>query len=234
MWRTRENIRVFSFGRSICPFCKNKLKWYENVPVLSWLILRAHCRICKKRIHFSYFLVEIITGALFVFAAQNFLLSSSFSEWMLFRDLCFITFLVIIFVYDLRYGEVLLSVIFAGVVIGFLINIFALRMPVAPMLIGAGVSAAFFYFQYLISNGKWIGAGDAYIGVMAGIWLGWPNIVVALFLAYIFGGVVSALKILFGNMRQMEKTPFGVYFATAIFIVLYWGENITNYLLNIF
>jgi prepilin signal peptidase PulO-like enzyme (type II secretory pathway) len=233
MWRVRENVRVFALGRSMCPFCKNTLSWWENIPLVSWVVLRAHCRSCKKRIHISYFLIELFTGALFVFAAQNFLSHDSFSEWELFRDLCFITFLIIIFVYDLRFKEVLLSVIFAGIFIGFGINTFALNYPIQPMLIGLVAAVAFFYFQYAVSNGKWIGGGDVYIGAMMGVWLGWPTVIVALFLAYVLGAIVSVFLLFFANVTRKTPVPFGVFLSTGTFIALYWGDEIINWYLNI-
>lgn len=223
MWRVRENIRIFSNARSICPFCRYQLRWYENIPLLSWIGLRAHCKNCGRRIHWSYLLVELFTGLLLMFISYQFLARPHFSEWNLFRDVFFLTFLIIIFVYDCRYREVIEKVVWCGALIGLLINRYALHFTWGSLLIGALVGFGFLFLQYAASRGRWIGGGDVRLGLMLGIWLGWPNILLAFFLAYVIGAIVAAPLLIFKKVGWKYQVPFGAFLAIGALLAIYYG-----------
>lgn len=232
MWRVRDNIRIFSNSRSICPHCRYQLHWYENMPLLSFLFLRAHCSNCKQKIHFSYFFVELITGFLLIFVSLQFLKMPSFSEWQFLRDVLFLTYLMVIFVYDFRYREVLTSLTWSGAIIAILINYYALNYSLWLMFLGMLVAGGFFLLQYVISRGRWIGGGDVRLGFMIGAWLGWPNVLVALFFAYIFGAIVSVLLLILKKADRKTKIPFGTFLAMGTFFALYYGERIVTWYLG--
>lgn len=230
MWRVHDNIRILSNSRSICPFCHYQLRWYENIPLLSWIFLRAHCRNCRRKIHYSYFFVELFTGLLMVYVSHKFLAMQHFSEWNLFRDVFFITFLIVIFVYDWRYKEVIEKLVWSGLIIGLLINHYALHYTWGNMLLGMLFGVGFFWLQYVVSHGRWIGGGDIRLGLMFGAWLGWPNIVLAIFLAYLIGALAVTPLLIFNKKDMRSEVPFGTFLAVGVFITIYYGNNFVNWL----
>ncbi|MFA6423795.1 MAG: A24 family peptidase [Candidatus Magasanikbacteria bacterium] len=232
MWRVRDNIRILSNSRSMCPNCHYQLRWYENIPLISWLVLRAHCSNCKKPIHWSYFVVELATGFLMMYVVGQHVKLVHFSEWVLLRDVCFLTFLIIIFMYDLRYKIILSRVIWAGTIIGFLINILILNFSASSLLLGMLIGGGFFLIQYIVSSGRWIGGGDIRMGVMMGAWLGWQNTILALFVAYILGAIVGIGLMLIKKADGKTELPFGMFLAVATFITLYYGDSLIGWYLQ--
>lgn len=233
MWRVRDNIKIVSNSRSMCPHCRYQLRWYENIPLVSWLMLRAHCSQCRKPIHWSYFAVELATGLLMVFVVEQHVKLVHFSEWTLLRDVCFLTLLIITFVYDLRYKIILSSLIWTGTFIGFLINILVLNFSVNSLLLGMVLGGGFFLLQYFISNGRWIGGGDVRMGVMIGAWLGWQSTILALFIAYVLGALVGVALLLFKKADGKTEVPFGTFLAIGTFLTIYYGNGLVNWYLQL-
>lgn len=233
MWRVRENIRILAKTRSICVNCRRQLSWYENIPFFSWLILHGKCRTCKKDIPFHYALVEVATALLMVFVFHQHVKLIHFSEWTLLRDVFFLTLLIIIFVYDWLYQLILSRIIWCGAIIGFAINVLFLNYSVVSLLIAMAVGGGFFLLQFLISKGKWIGGGDVRMGVMMGAWLGWPNILVALFVAYVVGAFVGVFLLLFKKANRNSEIPFGTFLALGTFFSIYYGTPLITWYMSL-
>ncbi len=229
MWRVHDNIKILSNSRSMCPNCRYQLRWYENIPVLSWLALRAHCSNCKKPIHWSYPSVELATGLLMMFVVGQHVKLIHFSEWSMLRDVCFLTLLIITFVYDLRYKIILSRVVWAGTIIGFFINFFTLNFTIESMLLGMLIGGGFFLLQYIISSGRWIGGGDVRFGVMMGAWLGWQNTLLALFIAYVLGASLGMILLLLKKVNSKTEIPFGVFLSVGTFVAIYYGTTIVGW-----
>ncbi len=227
VWRMRENIRVIN-GRSMCPHCRRQLTWYENIPVFSYLFLLGKCRTCKHPIPKHFIFVELGTALVFVLVAWQSLGSSALVPAVFFRNIVFSILLIIIFVYDWLYQEILPEVIWVGVLAGLGFNIY-LGHSLIGMLVGLLVAGGFFLLQFIISKGKWIGGGDVRMGVMMGVWLGWPLVLAALFLAYVWGAIVGVLLIATGKKQLSSAIPFGTFLATATFITLLWGAQIVGW-----
>ena len=145
-----------------------------------------------------------------------------------FRDIFFSVLLIVIFVYDYLYQEILPEVIWVGAIAGLLFNLY-LGISLAPMLIGLVAAGGFFLLQFVVSKGRWIGGGDVRMGAMMGIWLGWPAVLVALFLAYIIGAACGLLLIVYSKKNLNSATPFGTYLALGTFVVLLWGNQILQW-----
>lgn len=230
IWRTRENFKIIS-GRSMCPVCRRQLKWYENIPLLSFVALQGRCRTCKYSIPTHYIMVELSTAFIFVLLAwQN--LNSSENYLYFLRNIMFAILLIVIFVYDFLYQEILSEVVWFGALIG-LFFAFYFGQQIAPLLIGAAVAGGFFLLQFVISKGRWIGGGDVRLGVMMGLWLGWPVILVALFIGYISGAISGALLHFFKKRTWQSATPFGTHLAMATFICLIWGKSLLNWYMGL-
>ena len=229
IWRLRDNIAIFTRSRSMCTHCRNQLSWKENIPLISWLVLKGKCLHCQKDISLYYPLVELGTAVMFTFIVHQYLPNAQFSEWSLVRDLFFITFLIIIFVQDLRYQEISTDIVWIGAIVGVAINLGFLGQTFNNLALGALIGGGFFLAQYLISQGRWIGGGDVRMGFMMGVWLGWPNVLVALFLAYVLGAIVGIYLLVTKKAGGNTAIPFGTFLAVGTVISLYAGTGMINW-----
>ncbi|MBI5221761.1 MAG: prepilin peptidase [Candidatus Magasanikbacteria bacterium] len=229
VWRLWDNIAIFSRSRSMCINCRQTLSWKENIPLLSWLILKGRCAHCKKDISTFYPLVELAVAASLTLIAYHYFPISNFSEWNLLRDFVFVAFLTVIFVQDLRYQVILSSVVWIGAVFGLVVNISFLHYDFNSLVFGALIGGGFFLAQYLLSEGRWIGGGDVRMGVMMGIWLGWQNTIVAIFLAYIIGAIFAVFLLITKKADRKTAIPFGTFLVVGTFLALYWGQSLVHW-----
>ncbi|MEA2088316.1 MAG: prepilin peptidase [Patescibacteria group bacterium] len=234
-----RNKKTFLKGRSYCPKCKKKIVWYDNLPVLSFIILKGRCRYCKKKISLQYPIIELITGLLFAIAFlvnlnHSILETDSNFQFLilLFRDWLFISILIIIFVYDFRWYLILDKITFPAMGAALVINIL-LGFSLVNILIGAIIGGSFFLIQFLLSQGKWVGGGDIRMGVLMGIMLGWKMLLAALFLAYIIGFIISIILLLFKKKKIKSQIPLGTFLSVATVIILLYGKEIWEWYFNI-
>ena len=141
--------------------------------------------------------------------------------------------LVFIFFYDLLYMEVPDQILLPAIVIAGL-GLFYPGMMIGPKeaLIGAGGLALFFLLQILISGGKWLGGGDLRIGIFMGLILGWKLVLLATFLAYLLGSIISIGLLIFGKVTRKTMVPFGPFLVLGTFIALFYGNTIISWYLN--
>lgn len=237
IYRIHEEKTIL--GRSYCPDCRKTISWYDNLPLLSFLFLRGRCRNCKKTISWQYPLVEMITGTLFSLAlffnpelqAFNFAFIDLHSFILLLRDWFLISTMIIIFIYDLRWYLILDIISLPSCIIILIFNLY-LGIDWKNLLLASIVGGGFFLAQFLISRGRWIGGGDIRLGFLMGLALGWPKIIVALFLAYIIGSIIGLSLIWLGYKKIDSQVPFGVFLSIATIIVLFWGDFILRWYLG--
>jgi len=204
-------------GRSFCPKCNHTLSWQDNIPLLSFILLSGRCRHCLSPISWQYPLVELGTGILTI-SIFNF-------QFSIFNLL--ITYaLIVIFVSDLRYGTIPDRIVYPviGLATLFLI-IYNLSSSIYYLLSSLG-AAGFFLALVAITRGKGMGIGDVKLAALMGLVLGWPKILVALYLAFLTGAIVGVILILLGKKRFGEHIPFGPFLTTATWIGLLWGGQI--------
>ena len=149
-----------------------------------------------------------------------------------FRDWFIIGVMTIIFIYDLRWYLIPDKVILpAGVMIAaanLLLGANWLNLAISG-IIGGG----FFYLQFILSRGKWIGGGDIRLGLFMGLALGWPFVLLAIFLAYFIGSVAGIGLILSKKKRWGSRVPLGTFLAFSTAVVLLWGKEILAWYLNL-
>jgi len=222
--------------RSQCPKCQRPIAWYDNIPVLSYVFLLGKCRHCQKPISIQYPLVEIITAVLFAYAFYNnfqFFSNAITSKFLLLtlRDLFLISVLIIVFVYDLRWYLILDIVTLPAIVMILILNLL-LGMNWQNILISGIIGLGFFLLQFVVSRGKWIGGGDLRLGLLMGVSLGFPNIIIALMIAYVVGAIFGLGLIALGKKKMSSEVPFGTFLSLATIVTLFWGENILNWYLE--
>jgi len=226
-----EKKQSFLKGRSYCPHCKHVLSWQDLIPVFSFLILGGKCRYCGKRISWQYPLVELLTGILFLLIF-NFLINLlifKFLFWILIS-----CFLIVIFVYDLKHYIIPDKVIYQAIAITFLYNLILNSQFIIHNSISAFGAAGFFLFIVLVSRGKWMGVGDIKLVFLIGLLLGWPNTLLALFLAFLIGAIIGLGLIILKKKTIKSELPFGPFLILGIYIALFFGEKIINWYFNLF
>ena len=248
---------AFPKGRSFCPHCKHILSWQDLIPVLSFFILRGECRYCGKKISWQYPLVEIATGLLFVLILNfefrwieqserlpvgllsNKILIFNFETITYFLYLLIISsLLIIIFVYDLKHFIIPDKIIYPAIGIALIYNFYQLLITHYPLstvlnnLYAAFGAAVFFLAIVLVSRGKWMGLGDVKLAFLMGLFLGFPNILIALFFAFLIGAIIGVGLILAKRKTLKSEVPFGPFLVTGTFIALFWGPTIIDWYLN--
>jgi prepilin signal peptidase PulO-like enzyme (type II secretory pathway) len=229
-------------GRSYCPKCKKKISWYDNIPVLSYVFLKGKCRNCSKKISIQYPLVEFITALLFLLAyvflnqislpSDQGVFTLNKEGLLLFRNIVFISVLIVIFIIDLRWYLIFDSVTIPSAIFFFIIN-YLLGFGFFNILVAGIVGAGFFLLQFIVSKGKWIGGGDIRLGLVMGFAFGRLDLLVlAIMLAYFLGSVIGLGLIAVGKKKFGSKLPFGVFLALSSVFSLFYGEKILTWYLG--
>ncbi len=218
-------------GRSYCPECKHVLAPRDLVPLISFMILRAKCRYCRKPISWQYPSVELATAIAFVLSFATVSMGGPIVGGAILRLLLYwiySAFLVIIFVYDLKHYLILDIVIIPAVIIAF-IGGMLLGYPIMQMLLAGIAAAGFFAIQFFVSRGRWIGGGDIRLGFLMGLMLSWPLVVAALMFAYVLGSIIGIGLILAGKKKLGSQVPFGTFLTIATFITLLYGNQLAQW-----
>ncbi len=222
-----EQKSSFITGRSHCVACGNQLTWYELIPVFSWIFLRGKCRSCHTFVSPSYVLTECVTGGLFILAWY---MSGSYPD-MLFHLLT-ISFFVVLFLLDFKAYIVPDIVSIPAMILMGVSNM--LRVGAfESIILGALAGATWFFVQYIISKGRWVGDGDIRLGALMGVLVGHPYIWLALFVSYIAGSVVAMILMLVGKKTFSSKLPFGTLLLPSAYIVWLYGPVIWDAYLQI-
>ncbi len=195
--------------------------------LLNVLVFHTHLGVKKIRWHGP--MVEIATGALFALVAfQTF----PNDVTLTIRNLMMTVFLIVIFVYDLKFSYILDRFTVPAMVLALLFNVYLGIVSLESMVIGAVVVGGFFLVQYLISKGRWIGGGDVRLGIVMGLLLGWPSALLALFIGYVLGGFVGIGLILLKRKKIKSAVPFGTFLGVGTFVAMLWGQKILEWYLG--
>jgi len=227
-------------GRSFCPKCKTKIKWFDNIPLISFLFLKGRCRACQEKISWQYPLIELTMGLLFLLpllkanlSLSGFLFEKNFII-EIFQDWLIYFVLVFTFIYDIKYLEVSDLVIFSSGALILILNLFLKQNHILawlkPTLFAMLVAFLFFLLQYLFTKGKGIGLGDLRIGLFMGLVLGhWRFLFLALVFAYLIGSFVSLALIVLKKKSFKSQIPLGPFLTIGTFLTLFFGEKIINF-----
>ncbi len=223
----RTQAQLSWWGRSACPHCSSQLAWYDLFPVASFLVLRGQCRQCQSKIAWQYPVVESVTALVFALLAYWFYADPV----RLLMYLVYASSLIVIFVYDLKYYLILDRFTLPMVVFALMANQI-LGVSLSVSVFGMMVGAAFFLVQFLWSRGRWVGGGDIRLGAVMGAMLGWPQICVALFLAYGLGTIVAVALLAIRKTTLQGQFPFGTCLTLATLITLLFGQQLLYWYLH--
>ena len=233
--RLKETGKKSLGPRSVCPACKHQLKWYENLPIISWVLQGGKCRKCKKKIGTAEILSELLTALAFLGLTISFfqtpasLLTTTIINWAIFITTLLLTLsLTFLAIYDGLYGELpslwlIISIICATVVAALKLSVVFTTssfswQPFLDLLFSVLILGGLYLILYLVSKGKWVGDGDWLLGVAIAIALGAPWLaLIALFIANF-----SACLVMFPAARKKKSRAiyFGPFLVFAFILTL--------------
>ena len=242
LWGSFANVCIYRLpndenvvsGRSFCPKCKQKIVWYDNIPVISFVILKAKCRNCDYKISYQYLVVEILS--LLSFTLIYFLFGISTTTllfWILY--LCF----VIIFFIDLKHFIIPNVITFPLMALGFFKsfdpNLSYLFPNYLNSLIGGafgyGIIFSIIYFYKQVRKKEGMGLGDAKLFAVIGFWFGWISIPFIVFLSSVVA-LLSVVPSLIMKSKQMSsEIPFGPYIIIATLLFITFEESMVEFII---
>jgi leader peptidase (prepilin peptidase)/N-methyltransferase len=218
--------------RSRCPGCGYQLRWYDNIPVVSYALLLGKCRKCRARISVRYPLVELATMALFV-------LHGLVLGWtpLLVPRLVFACLLVVLFAIDLEHHLLPNAITLPGIVLGVIASSVLPPGIIAALLgilLGGGVLWAIGEAYYRFAGQEGMGGGDVKMLAMIGAFLGWKLVIVTLVLSSVMGSMVGLAVIVVKRGGLKYALPYGTFLSLAALGASLFGERIVNWYVSFY
>lgn len=210
------------FDRSRCDSCGKVLKVTDLIPIVSWLALSGRCRYCRSPLSLYYPVVEITTGILFVFVFSF----SVFPESIFL--LTIFSCLMVIFFADLKYGIIPDQILYplAGASLLYLISINGQLLN--HFLSGVAI-LLFFFALFRFTGGRGMGFGDVKLSFFLGFFLGWPNTILAVYVAFLTGALISIILIVLGKKKLKGDTiAFGPFLVIGTIVAYFFGNQILS------
>lgn len=210
---------------SRCPHCGHAIRWYENIPVISWVALKGKCSQCKAPISPRYPIIEFITGALSAFIAwrMGFTWAMGFALIFTWALICLT---MIDFDYKLLPDQITLPLLW----LGLLINLQATFVPLNEAVIGAAAGYLILWSIYwlfkLVTGKEGMGYGDFKLLAALGAWMGWKVLPLIILLSSLVGSIIGLSMIIFLGRDKQIPIAFGPYLAIAGWIAFFWGTDI--------
>ena len=211
------------FPPSRCPLCQTRLTPRDLVPLFSYLWLKGRCRYCKGRISWHYPAVELLTGLLFIVLYAHFGLNL-----LLVKYLILICFLMVISFIDLKHYLIPDQLILLMLGTGILLNFFTRELPISSILWGVLVPAGMLFLLAVLSKGG-MGGGDIKLAGAAGLFLGWPQSLLALLLASFLGSIFGLTLLIFRLKKRKDPLPFAPFLSGGIVLTVFFGQNLLKW-----
>lgn len=208
---------------SYCPHCNTPVRFYDNIPILSYLLLRGRCRACGGSISIQYISVEILNSLGYVFIAWRFGLSA---ESLLYAIL--FSSLLVASIIDLRHKIIPDVITIPGIVMGIIASAFILPPGIKGSLSGAILGGSIFFIVAVASRGG-MGGGDIKLIAMIGSFLGWIDVLITIILSSFIGSVVGISMMIFLGKGRKYPVPFGPFLAIGGIISLFFNREIIEW-----
>jgi leader peptidase (prepilin peptidase)/N-methyltransferase len=234
IYRLPKNKSVIT-GRSSCPNCKKKIIWYDNIPLLSFILLMSKCRFCKKPIDLQYFTVELITAISFVSIYYFFGLTLTALLLLILS-----VFFIIIFFIDLKHFIIPNELTFPLMIIGFFKSFDPnLNQTIFPNYINSLIGGVFGYliiwliifFYKKVRKKEGMGLGDAKLLAVVGFWFGWFSIPFTIFMSSVVALIFVVPSLINKSRKMSSQIPFGPYIIIAAIFYVSFSNQIKSFLL---
>ena len=218
IYRLPQDISIITPG-SFCPACGHKIRWYDNIPIISWIFLFGRCRDCKEWISIRYIIIEILTGSLFLFLLWSCGLNKELFIWLFFFSL-----LLVISVIDIETFFVLDKITYPGIIVGAILFWKSID-HIIGMLLGGGIIFLLVKLSPKLLGKEGMGEGDIEVALLLGIFLGWKLILSTLLISSILGVAIGG-GILLLTKRIGSHIPYVPYLAAGGFISWVFSQKI--------
>ena len=209
--------------RSQCPHCHHPIRFYDNIPIISFIVLRGKCRDCDGKISWRYPLVELITAVLSLLLFLQFGLTLRFLIFFIFTAV-----LIVITFIDLDHQIIPDVLTLPGIPIFFLLAIFVVKIPwleaLIGLLIGGGVLFAIAFVYELLTKREGMGGGDIKLLAMIGGFLGWKSLIFILLFSSFSGAIAGITAMIIKKQDMKYAVPFGPFLSAAAVAYLFWGD----------
>jgi leader peptidase (prepilin peptidase)/N-methyltransferase len=225
---------------SYCPSCKNPIKWYDNIPLISFILLKGRCRFCQAKISWRYPVVELLTGFIFLFSCFAYNIKPQ-----LFSSLFFLSILLLVSFIDLDTLLIPNRIIIPALGVTFILWLMSVftSFPFLPLLQGNAISSflgalisgvlisLIVFLSPLIFGREGMGFGDIKLSFFIGFYLGY-YVIVALFISFLLGGFVGIILLSLKRKGRFDEIPFGPFLSLGAFLSLFLAEPIAYWYLN--
>ena len=209
--------------RSRCTYCGGAIRFYDNLPILSFLLLRGRCRHCRAPISWRYPAIEALTSALFVTCLFRFGIQP-----VLFPALILVSLMVLLAAIDNEHFLLPDKITLSGIVLGLVLQTWipnvTLLDAILGVLIGAGILILVINYWFWLRGDEGMGLGDVNMLALVGAFLGWQGVLTTLFLATLSGAFVGLILLAGGRLGFRSRLPFGVFLAFGAIVSLFMGE----------
>lgn len=218
----------FTMGRSYCPTCKKTLSWKQLIPLFSYIIQKGKCTFCKKKIPMQYFLIEMMTGSLFLF---SFIMIGLSHELII--AFLLISLLMLVWVTDIQFMIIPNKILLIFLPIFLCMRVMVPLDPWYDSLIGSVLGYSIIACIIFISSGG-MGAGDMKLFGVLGLVLGWKHIICMFFLSILFGAFIGFILQRVGKVHRKQAIPFAPFIVFATIITYFYGDYFIYLYLHLF
>lgn len=226
IYRLPQGKSIITPG-SRCSSCTAPIHPWDNIPVLSYLLLRGRCRACKEHISFRYPSVEFVSGVLYVLLWFKLGFSIPFAVYAALTS----TLLTVALI-DYDHKIIPNAVTLPGIIIGLGLSLWALPITPLASLLGILLGGVFFYLIALVSKGG-MGGGDIKLIAMIGAFLGWQGALFTIFSGALLGSLVGVTLMLLGKKGRKDKVPFGPFLSAGAIFFMLCGDDLIHWYLNL-
>ena len=227
-------------GRSKCDQCKHELGAADLIPVVSYIALGGRCRYCRKPIPYRNLVVEIFLGTFFVLIFN--LQFSIFNQFLIFnviilQTMAWVSTVIAVMDWETKLVSEAMVILWGVLIFAHKFSIFNFQFSINLLIsqlqtdfLGVLVGVVTIGGIWAVTKGKAMGFGDVEIAAVMGLWLGWPKVLVALWTAFVVGGVVGAAKILQRKAKMKSQIAFGPFLIIGTWVAYAWGDMIIQWL----
>ena len=212
---------------SACPKCNYQIKWYENIPLFSYIFLNGKCKGCKEKISLRYPIIELLCGLIMMGLYYYFGLTFELA----FVSLIVLALVAVTFI-DIDHKLILDKMVIFILVIGIIYEIVVRPVPILEGVIGFFAASVPLLIIAILSKGG-IGGGDIKLMAVVGVFLGWKGVLVAMFLGAVVGAIFGIVTIILKLKKRKDIIPFGPFLCLGILVSILYGGQLINWYVNL-
>jgi len=216
------------FPSSHCPNCETELKYYDLIPVLSYILTKGRCRYCGEEISLQYPIVELLTGFLFLLTFLKYGLTSEFIILIL-----LISSLIAVSFIDIKYQIIPNEITFLFIPLGLILSLIFNHITFVNSLLGLIIPAGLLLLIAFIYK-KGMGIGDVKLIGMIGVFIGWKYALISIFIGALFGSIYGIFMMVTNRMTRKTRIPFGPFISLGAVIMILYGNILIDWYIGLF